>query len=157
MLYDTEADPKTMDNHAGRREFKEALQNGEGKSVRYSQTFAEKRVYYARRLENGDVLRVSAKRYTAAVFVLRLTQPLGLIMLIALVLSFILSSRVAKSVIKPINEINLDNPEECECYDEMTPLLKRLCKAEKKPSQNSLPMLIRCRGKFPPDYGKGHE
>ncbi len=131
VLYDTEADPKTMDNHAGRREFKEALQNGEGKSVRYSQTFAEKTVYYARRLENGDVLRVSAKRYTAAVFVLRLTQPLGLIMLIALVLSFILSSRVAKSVIKPINEINLDNPEECECYDEMTPLLKRLAKQKK--------------------------
>ena len=131
VLEDTSANPAEMDNHADREEVKDALEKGSGTSVRYSKTLTEKTVYYARRMENGNVLRISTTQYTVMTVVLGLLQPLIYVLILALILSFALSSRVSKSVIKPINEIDLDHPENSDAYEELTPLLHRILNQQK--------------------------
>lgn len=131
VLEDTSANPAEMDNHADREEVKDALLKGSGTSVRYSKTLTEKTVYYARRMENGNVLRISTTQYTVMTVVLGLLQPLIYVLVLALILSFALSSRVSKSVIKPINEIDLDHPENSDAYEELTPLLHRILNQQK--------------------------
>ena len=131
VLEDTSANPAEMDNHADREEVKDALLKGSGTSVRYSKTLTEKTVYYARRMENGNVLRISTTQYTVMTVVLGLLQPLIYVLVLALILSFALSSRVSKSVIQPINEIDLDHPENSDAYEELTPLLHRILNQQK--------------------------
>lgn len=131
VLEDTSANPAEMDNHADREEVKDALEKGSGTSVRYSKTLTDKTVYYACRMENGNVLRISTTQYTVMTVVLGLLQPLIYVLVLALILSFALSSRVSKSVIKPINEIDLDHPENSDAYEELTPLLHRILNQQK--------------------------
>lgn len=126
IIADTAADKNTMDNHADRDEFKQALKNGSGSSVRYSATLTEKTVYYALRLSNGNVLRIAATQYTVISILLGILQPILFILVIALILSAYLSSKVSKSVIKPINSIDLENPENCDTYDELAPLMHKI-------------------------------
>lgn len=126
VIADTDADAGSMNNHSDRAEFKSAQQDGSGISVRYSDTLTEKTVYYAKKLTDGRVLRVSTTQYTALSVLFGLIQPFLVIMIIAFVLSFFLSSRIAKSIIKPINEIDPDKPEMCDTYDELSPFLHKI-------------------------------
>ncbi len=128
VIADTHADARKMKNHSNRTEFKQALKDGTGTSVHYSDTLTEKTVYFARRLENGDVLRISTTMYTVISILLGLMQPIVYILIAALALSFFLSKRVSKSVIKPINAIDLDNPEKSDTYEELSPLLRKIVK-----------------------------
>lgn len=126
VIADTEADAGKMDNHSDREEVKEALKDGSGTNVRYSKTLTEKTVYYAQRLSNGTVLRVSTTQYTIITIILGLLQPLIFVLVIAMALSLFLSSKVSKRLVKPINSIDLDNPENCDTYDELSPLLHKI-------------------------------
>lgn len=126
VIADTEADAGKMDNHSDREEVKEALKDGSGTNVRYSKTLTEKTVYYAQRLSNGTVLRVSTTQYTIITIILGLLQPLIFVLVIAMALSLFLSSKVSKRLVKPINSIDLDNPENCHTYDELSPLLHKI-------------------------------
>lgn len=126
VLADTEADVSALDNHADREEIRQALQNGSGTSVRYSQTLTEKIVYYAVQLQDGNILRISTTQYTVVSVLFGILQPVAIIMMIAAVLSFLLSMRVSKSIVKPINALDLDNPENNVTYAELTPLLGKI-------------------------------
>ncbi len=126
VIADTEVDAGKMDNHSDREEVKEALKDGSGTNVRYSKTLTEKTVYYAQRLSNGTVLRVSTTQYTIITIILGLLQPLIFVLVIAMALSLFLSSKVSKRLVKPINSIDLDNPENCDTYDELSPLLHKI-------------------------------
>lgn len=75
VLYDTQADASTMENHAAREEVQQALAAGEGESSRYSQTLLEKTIYIARRMDDGSVLRICVSRQTLAVLLLGMVQP----------------------------------------------------------------------------------
>ncbi len=131
VIADTSADVSLLKNHSDRKEIKDALKMGEGTSFRYSDTLMEKTLYYAKRLENGNVLRVSTTQNSVVVILLGFMQPLIIIILIALIISLFLSHRVSKSIIKPINELDLENPSANETYEELTPLLRKLS-AQKK-------------------------
>lgn len=131
VLNDTKADPSTIENHAERTEIKNALKDGIGKSERYSDTLTEKTLYYAIRLENGNILRVSATQNSVIAIFLGLLQPIVAIIAAALVLSLFLSYKVSNSILKPINTIDLDSPESADTYEELAPLLQKLALQKK--------------------------
>lgn len=126
VIFDSAADKSKLDNHLQRDEVQRALDSGTGVSVRYSESMLEKTVYYATKLDNGNILRVSTTQYTVFTVLLGLLQPITVVVLIALFLSMFLSSRVSKSIIKPINELDLDHPAENVTYDELAPLLRKI-------------------------------
>ena len=125
VLADTSAE-RELENHGDRDEVQQAMETGTGKSVRYSETLMEKTVYYAIKLEDGRILRISATRYSVAVVLLGLMHPLMLVLLFALLLAFLLSSRVSKSILTPINGLDLEHPEKNDTYEELTPLLSKI-------------------------------
>lgn len=131
VLEDTMAKPEEMENHADREEVREALKYGSGTNVRYSKTLTEKTIYYARKTEDGKVLRVSTTQYSVVTILLSLMQPFIVVMVIAFAISLLLSSRVSKKLIEPINNIDFDNPENCETYEELSPFLLKIAKQKK--------------------------
>lgn len=126
VIADTQAAASDMDNHADREEVKDALKYGSGTKVRYSETLTEKTIYYAQRLSDGNVLRVSTTQYTIVTIILGLMQPMIIVLVIAMALSFFLSSKVSKKLIQPINSIDLNNPENSDTYEELSPLLHKI-------------------------------
>ena len=126
VLYDTQADAESMENHAQRQEVQQALATGEGESSRYSNTLLQKTVYYAKRLPDGTVLRLSAIRVTTGVLVLNMLQPILLVLAAALILSGVLASRLARRITEPLNRLDLEHPLENDAYEELAPLLRRM-------------------------------
>ena len=126
VMYDTQVDAETMENHAQRQEVRQALATGEGESSRYSSTLLQKTVYYAKLLPDGTVLRLSAVRVTAGVLVLNMLQPILLVLAAALILSGVLASRLARRITEPLNRLDLEHPLENDTYEELAPLLRRM-------------------------------
>ena len=126
VIFDTHADSATMDNHENREEIKEALLTGTGSSVRQSSTLTEQTIYEAVRLTDGSVLRISVSRATAFVLVIGMFQPILMVLFFAAGLSAWLARRMAKRVVEPLNNLNLDQPMENEAYEELSPLLHRI-------------------------------
>lgn len=131
VLADTYANVGELGNHANRKEIDDALKNGSGTSSRYSDTLLEKTLYYAKKLDDGTILRVSTTQNSIVTILLGILQPLIFIVILALILSLFLSRRVSKLIIKPINELDLDNPASNETYEELTPLLTKLSTQKK--------------------------
>lgn len=131
VIADTSADESELSNHSDRQEFIEALKSGKGTSIRYSNTLAEKTVYFAMKMDDGNILRVSTTQYTVAAIIISLIQPILIVFVAAVALSFALAQRVSKSIIQPINELDLDNPSNNEPYDELAPLLRKISKQKK--------------------------
>ena len=126
VLYDTQADAKTMENHAAREEVQQALTTGEGESSRYSQTLLEKTIYVAKRMDDGSVLRICVSQQTLAVLLLGMVQPVLVILLAAVIFSALLAKRPSRRIVEPLNAIDLDHPLEAKAYDEIAPLLGRI-------------------------------
>lgn len=126
VIADTSGDAETLDNHLGRKEVQLALKNGSGTSIRYSNTLTEKTVYYAKQLTDGNILRVSTRQYTVVTVLLGILHPLLIVLILAFILSFLLASRLSKSLLKPINNLDLENPENNATYEELTPLLRKI-------------------------------
>lgn len=131
VIADTLADEAELENHSDRREVADALKNGKGRSIRYSSTLAEKTIYYALKMKDGNVLRVSTTQYTVAAIIMSLIQPILIVFIVAIALSFALAQKVSAAIIKPINELDLDNPSNNEPYDELAPLLRKISKQKK--------------------------
>lgn len=124
VIYDTQTGE--LENHMERAEVKEAMQNGEGESRRYSSTLMEKTIYYAKRLDDGTVLRISTSSATAGKLLLGMLRPIVIVLIAALVLSLILADRLAKRIVEPLNALDLDRPLENDAYEELSPLLNRI-------------------------------
>lgn len=112
VLYDNEADTAGMENHIEREEVRKALTEGYGESARYSDTLSDKQLYAAKRLPDGAVVRLSIVQATVWSLILGFAQPVCIVILIALVLTFVLASKISRDIVKPINEIDLDRPEQ---------------------------------------------
>ena len=126
VLFDTEADTGSMDNHAQREEILEAFTYGSGKSQRYSNTLTDIMLYQAVKLQDGTVLRISAAQDSVLALLLDVMLPIGLILIAAIVVSLVLARAMAKKIVDPLNDLNLDEPTRCATYDELSPLLHRI-------------------------------
>ncbi len=147
VIYDTDAEADKMENHAEREEFIEAERYGFGDGERTSSTLSEKTVYYAVRLSDGSVLRTAESYYTLPMLIFNIIQPLALILVLALILSGWLASRLSKRIVGPLNAIDLDKPLENEAYDELSPLLTRVEHQQRQISEQ-LDELSRRREEF---------
>lgn len=132
VLYDSASDADAMENHFEREEVKEALAEGYGQSARYSSTLTERYLYSAKRLPDGTVIRMSVTQNSLLVLTLGMLQPICVIFAVVIVLSAILASRLSKKIVKPLNELNLDEPLSNEEYDELSPLLRRIDSQQKE-------------------------
>lgn len=126
VLFDSSADSSKMENHAGREEVSQAFKTGRGESTRYSTTLMERQLYCAQRLHDGTVVRLSCAQYTPLMLVLGMLQPAIVIAAAALAVSGVLASGLSKRIVRPLNELRLDEPDKIETYPELAPLTDKL-------------------------------
>ena len=126
VIYDTHADTSSMGSHIDREEIREAMETGSGSAVRKSDTLLERRVYEAVRLEDGSVLRISIEQQTMTVLIVGMLQPVCLVILVAIMLSAVLSKRMSQKLMEPLNGLDLEHPLENDTYEELSPLLNRI-------------------------------
>lgn len=131
VIADTVADTDVLENHIDREEVKEAIQNGSGTSSRYSDTLTEKIIYYAVKINDGNILRISARHDTVVVILLSLLQPVLIVIFISILISIWLCHRVSAKLVEPINTLDLEHPENNETYEELTPFLKKIANQRK--------------------------
>lgn len=132
VKYDSKEDDVTLQNHKNRPEVKAALKNGSGQDIRESNTLNKEMFYYAVKLENGDILRVSKTVDTALRTAMKVFPAMGLITLIMLAFAGILVKWQVTRLIRPINRLDLENPLENDVYEELTPLLQSIDKQNKE-------------------------
>lgn len=126
VLYDSKSDSAKMENHLERDEIRRAISEGQGESSRYSVTLMERSLYCAKRLSDGTILRISVAQNTLFTLLLDMFQPICIIFAAAVILSLVLAFRLSKGIVKPLNELNLEEPLKNQGYDELIPLLCRL-------------------------------
>lgn len=126
VLFDSEKNPEELENHSNRPEFIQAVKEGYGELVRFSDTFSKQTFYCAVRLDDGKILRVA--RTTDSVFHTMMSSftLLGILMIGILLLDFFLVQKQTTDLITPINTLDLENPLKDVCYEELRPLLVRV-------------------------------
>ncbi len=132
VLFDSQADKATMDNHLDREEISEAFETGKGSSSRHSATLTEETLYEAVLLSDGTVLRISVNRASGLTLLLGMMHPLVFVVIIAIIISAVLANAMSKKIIEPLNRLDLDNPTENDAYEEIAPLLSRIHRQNKK-------------------------
>lgn len=126
VLYDSKEDVSTLENHLERPEVQEALQSGEGHSVRYSSTLAKESYYYACQLDNGTILRVANTMNSIFTIMYSCIAVLMLVILIIGVVSVYLIGWQTNKMLEPLNTLDLEHPLDTLTYDELSPLLRRI-------------------------------
>ena len=147
VLFDNEADPATMENHLGREEVVAAKQSGTGTAIRESYTMSEMTVYCARVIGYDCIVRVAGTMDTVAARIAGMWWEVLLIVIIAAMLSLGVAAIVARVVVKPINSIDLKNPDIGESYSEIAPLLHRISEQNHEIDQQ-IAELTRSRKEF---------
>ena len=132
VLYDSEADPATMENHKNRTEVKEAFTDGTGEDIRYSDTLAERTIYYAVKCDDGTVVRIAETYDTVGILTLRMLSPMLVLLILSILSSSLIANKLSKDIAKPINEVDLDHPLAQKTYEEITPLLTRIDKQNRQ-------------------------
>lgn len=126
VLYDNRSDTVEMENHLQREEVRQALETGYGQSTRYSGTLMARYIYVAKLLPDGSILRLSASQGSVLGLMLGMWDSIVLVIIAVLALSYWLSRRLSREVVKPLNELNLEMPLANEGYEEIQPLLRQL-------------------------------
>ena len=147
VLYDTDYDAQTMENHGDRQEIKDALETGYGESSRYSSTLTQTSLYIAQRLDNGTVVRLSVTQHSIFLLLLGLLPTLLLIVLVVVGLSVLTAKYTAKRLVQPLNQLDLDAPLENPAYEEISPLLRRIDHQQKELSLQEQ-LLLQRKGEF---------
>lgn len=145
VLYDSVARADAMENHLSREEVVQALREGTGKSSHYSSTVLKKNLYYALRLEDGNVLRLSREQSSLGAMLLNMAWPIAATVAGLLLLAASLSVRLARQITQPINAISPDDPQDV--YPELQPLTQRL-RQQRETIRNQMDELSRRMREF---------
>lgn len=145
VLYDSVARADAMENHLSREEVVQALREGTGKSSHYSSTVLKKNLYYALRLEDGNILRLSREQSSLGAMLLNMAWPIAATVAGLLLLAAGLSVRLARQITQPINAISPDDPQDV--YPELQPLTQRL-RQQRETIRNQMDELSRRMREF---------
>lgn len=126
VLFDNHADIREMENHLHREEVQEALEEGSSQAVRRSRTIGTRTLYYAVRLNSGQILRFAVTTESIVYTLYRLLTLIGIMLVAVITAAFLLGEKMAEGIIYPLNNLDLDNPLNNEVYGEITPLLTRI-------------------------------
>ncbi len=143
VLFDNQAEAKTLENHAMRQEIMEAVAVGAGEAERFSDTLDKTTYYYAVKLDDGKILRLARTIDSIYKSVLQMLPIMGGIVIVVAFLASIVARRVTFNLVKPLDQVNLDEPLDNETYDELAPFLTRIAKQKRQLSKN----LKKLRGK----------
>lgn len=132
VLYDSRQDDYTLENHKDRPEVKHALNRGNGTDIRESDTLNKDMFYYAVKLSDGTILRVSKTMDTALYTALKMLPGMGVVAVVMLAVAFFLAKMQVAKLIHPINALDLNEPLENDMYEELTPLLERIDEQNKQ-------------------------
>lgn len=135
VYFDNMVDASRLENHSLREEFVAAKENGAAKVSRYSSTMTDKTLYFAKSLQNGDVLRISCDQHSVAVLVLGMSQTLLIMLVLAVIISGIAAVWTSRRITNPLNQINLEKPESCAVYEELKPFTKRIAEENYEKTQ----------------------
>ncbi len=147
VLFDNEANSDKMENHLEREEIKQAMMTGTGTSKRYSKTLMQQQYYSAVRLTDGSVMRLSVKELSWWALILAMIQPIIIVFLVAVLVSFLFAYRLSKKIVEPLNQIDLDAPDNTKVYEELAPLLEKV-KIQQKQIKNQQLELEKKRNEF---------
>ena len=128
VLYDNYAEENDMTNHMSRPEVADAAANGTGEAVRHSNTVGEKTYYYAVRLSDGTIVRIANTSKTVYGVIRNAVGWIILISILVLIVAVVIAYLLSRSIIKPINNLNIDSPLSNNTYEELSPLLRRMDK-----------------------------
>lgn len=128
VLYDTREDASKMGNHLNRPEVKEALKHGSAFDVRYSDTLRKQNYYATVRLSSGEILRIAYVSKSQLSFVISLAPYYLAVFALIVMFSLMVAWKMSNTIIEPINNIDIHNPEPNFCYKEFNPLLIRIGK-----------------------------
>ena len=132
VLYDSTEDEHTFENHKNRPEVKKAFAKGEGEDIRKSNTIGEEMCYYAEKMPDGTVLRVSRTMNSAMKSAFHILPFMIFLALVMIVTAWLLSKWQIERLIRPINTLDLEKPLEQEMYPELQPLLERIEQSNKE-------------------------
>lgn len=135
VYFDNMVDASRLENHSLREEFVAAKERGAAKVSRYSSTMTDKTLYFAKSLQNGDVLRISCDQHSVAVLVLGMSQTLLIMLVLAVIISGIAAVWTSRRITNPLNQINLEKPESCAVYEELKPFTKRIAEENYEKTQ----------------------
>ena len=147
VLYDSQADAGAMENHLEREEVQEALSGRVGEAERYSDTLSTRTLYVALPLSDGSVLRVASDQSSVVSLVVELIPSLALVLILTIALGALLAYRLSRAIIRPILALDLSHPEDCDTYEELTPLLRRI-HSQSETIQSQMEELERQRSEF---------
>lgn len=130
VISDSDVDANKLENHKERPEVQEAMEKGEGKSIRTSSTLSRASYYYAVKLHNGNVLRLAKESQSFFSFLIQVSPLIGGIAVILFVLSMFLSRLLARSIVRPIETLakNMESEEAATGYRELVPFLSTIQK-----------------------------
>lgn len=131
VIFDNKAEASQMSNHSNRKEVTDAQKNGAGTSVRKSDTLGEQTVYYAKKLADNSVLRISSNQYTVVALLKEMILPALCVLILMVILGAFFASRLSKHIVTPLNELDLEHPEEVDTYDEIAPFITKINKQQK--------------------------
>lgn len=132
VFYDSEADASTLDNHSDREEVVEAKESGYGKAKRYSASLSQTTLYRAKRLSDQTIIRLSVTQNSIITLIWGMLWPMAIILFAGLVISYIISSRISRGLVKPLESIDIEHPLEVEAYEEFAPFLERMEKQRRQ-------------------------
>lgn len=134
VLYDSDEEASNMGNHIERPEFKEALESGTGEAVRHSATLGTDMYYYAKRLSDGNVLRVAMEAENMYKVFERVFPFIVLISAVVLLASIVVSVFLTKKLVKPISVMveNFENIDENSVYKELRPFVTEMKEQQKR-------------------------
>jgi len=128
VIFDNMAKAEDLSNHKNREEIEEAMEDGEGSSVRRSETINRTNYYYAIRLENGSILRAARESHSIFNLFWNALPVIILAIMLVLFICFLTVSLSARQFLAPIEALasNMDTPENIEIYEELAPIISHI-------------------------------
>lgn len=134
VIADSQESANKLGNHLNRQEIQQAIKNGEATVTRHSDTQEKKVYYFAKQLDNGNILRVSAEAKSIGKFFSDYIIYILLCIIVVIVAAVFVSMGITKSIVKPITQLgqSLDNIDKFKSDEELKPLVNALLQQKKK-------------------------